>query len=148
MLSDDFEHVDDAVLAARSWRHEARCWRVVGGPGLLARCVGDNATYFHRYGSPAAIWAPFPELVDRQRAVEMLRLASRCGIFCEALPEGWDAPVEVIIWRKLRAGLCDECAPTQRTTICIGTRAALVLVQTASRSIFCPVPGASSAHRP
>ena len=101
MLSDDFEHVDDpfSLLDLGDAKPVVGAWWA--NPDLLARCVGDNAIYFHRYGAPAAIWAPFFELVDRKRAVEMLRLASRCGIICEALPEGWDAPVEVIIWRKL-----------------------------------------------
>ena len=101
MLSDDFEHVSDAfsLLDLGDMKPVAGAWW--SDLALLARCVGSNATYFFRDGAPAAIFARFPELVDRERAVEMLRLASRCGIACEALPEGWDAPVEVIIWRKL-----------------------------------------------
>ena len=31
----------------------------------------------------------------------MLQLAGAIGVFCEAMPGGWSAPVEVMVWRKL-----------------------------------------------
>jgi hypothetical protein len=85
-LSDDFDHVDDpfSLLDLFNVKPVAGAWWV--NPELHRRCVGE-AVYFH--GAPAAIWARFHQLVDRKLAAEMLQLAGRCQIICEALPQGW-----------------------------------------------------------
>ena len=100
MLSDDFEHVDQpfSLLALSRLTPVAGAWWA--DPALHRRCLGDMPIYWLRDGAPAAIWARFPELVGRKLAAEMLQLAGHCQIICEALPEGWSAPIEVIIWRR------------------------------------------------